>query len=156
MSIDRAEQNDRRDFMRTCGCALAGIAVVGVLGGCEFTHVMSADGGGGGGQTVEIDVSALTTDDTGFLSNQRGPDDKRIAIVRRAGAYRALSVQCTHSQFPVALEGSQFYCTGGQGHDSRFDLDGTPLTGPALTTGPLRTYPSSYDEARKVLVVTIG
>lgn len=153
---------ERRRFLRACGCALAGLTVAGVaplLGGCEFSQVSAAPETtpGTGGKTVEIDVSSLTADGTGIMTDKRGPDRKKIFVVRIAeGQYKALSTECPHSGFPVELAGEVLFCTGGQGHGSTFTLEGTAIQGPALPFVRLRSYPSRYESARRVLVVTIG
>ncbi|HVK40260.1 MAG TPA: Rieske 2Fe-2S domain-containing protein [Candidatus Kapabacteria bacterium] len=162
MNAKKETPCERREFLRTCGCALAGIAIAGIaplVSGCEFTHINSAGEtpGTGNGRTVEIDVSAITADGTGLMTDVRGPDRKRIFVARFAsGTFKAMSTQCTHSQFPLAYDGTGLYCTGGQGHDSRFNLKGEPQSGPAVPFGPVQVYPSVYDAARKVLVVTVG
>jgi Rieske Fe-S protein len=159
MNAKKDPGDERRQFLRTCGCALAGFAVSGIVGGCEFSHIQEPGKPATGGKTVEIDVSGLTDDGTGLLSELRGPDRRRIFVARLGEAtYKALSTTCTHSQFPLAYDAParKLWCTGGQGHGSTFDIEGRPQTGPAVPFGPVVVYPSEFIAARKVLVVTVG
>jgi hypothetical protein len=171
MASDSDGGVDRRQFLRSCGCALAGIAALGVapiVSGCEFSRFEDptsngGGGGGGNGDTVEIDVSGLVTDGTAVRTDKIVREGGRpyYILVSRISAteYRAMSNRCRHSDFHVdTFPGGEpgFWCTGGQGHGSTFDIRGIVRTGPALTVGDLTVLPSEYVAARKVLVVTVG
>jgi Rieske Fe-S protein len=165
MNGDEEMGSDRRRFLRACGCALAGLTVVGVapiIGGCEYSHLNTAPpDSGGDGRTVEIDVSGMKTDRDVFVTSKLGilgPDGNYLVIVRKGPTeFRVMSTECTHSGFVVVFDNENgFVCTGGQGHGSRFDLDGNVLSGPAVPYGNLRTYQSQYDASRGVLTVRIG
>jgi len=56
--------------------------------------------------------------------------------------FAALSPACTYDECPVEVEKNSFRCPCD---GSRFDLDGTPVSGPA--TQPLRQYETRYLES---------
>ena len=152
----------RRSFLRSCGCALAGLAALSLspmLGGCDFTVVeperIERDSDGEPA-SISVDVSSLAADGMMLVTSERGPDGKSIIIVRRrADLYRALSAECPHARYPVIPAGDRLLCSGGHGHGSTFDLDGAGIAGPALSVGPLKVYPSTYDATRGVLTVQL-
>ena len=145
---------DRRQFLKSCSCMLAGVAVSGVstiIAGCEFTHISDT---GAASTDVEIDVSSLVADRTG-LKARRGAAGTILVIRMAPGEFRAMSAICPHTgSFAVSLpENDTMTCPG---HDSQFDLTGRAISGEAIPYGGLKQYRSRYDAARKVLVVTIA
>lgn len=151
----------RRAFLGKCASALAGITVIGcggiLLEGCEATYPTppgSNNGGGGNNNgTLTLDVSSLDADGKAFVTSQRGPDGKRILIVRNSATeYLALSMSCTHENNEVAppVNGT-ITCPF---HGSQFDLKGDVKTGPAAS--PLKRYQATFDDSTKKLTVALA
>ena len=150
----------RRAFLGACASAIAGLTVVscgGILAGCEATTTAPVPPGGGGNQNggnLTLDVSSLTADGMAFVTSQRGPDGKRIAIARKSeNEYVALSMECTHERNEMSPpSGGVISCPF---HGSKFDLlTGAVQVGPA--TSPLRRYETTYDAATKKLTVKLS
>ncbi len=122
--------------------------VAPILEGCE-SRVTAPPGGGGTGSN-KFDVSALS-DGQGLLTTSKGSDGFPILIVRQSeSAYVAFSSRCTHASCQVlAPAGGAMACPC---HGSRFDLNGTPLSGPATT--PLTKYTATYDPSTTTVTVT--
>ncbi len=97
-----------------------------------------------------LDVATLTTDGTGIVTGEHGPDGAPILIVRRsATSFSALSTQCTHEGCPVnPPAGGVITCPC---HGSQYDLEGHVIHGPALYS--LASYPVTFD--RKAQQVTV-
>lgn len=146
----------RRAFLGACAGAVAGLAVVscgGMFAGCEATTTAPGTNPPTGG-TLTLDVSSLTADGMSFVTTQRGPDGKRIAIARKSETeYVALSMQCTHESNEMSPpNGGVITCPF---HGSKFDLlTGAVQTGPA--TAPLRKYETTFDAATKKLSVKLS
>ena len=103
-----------------------------------------------GGWTAVLDVSALTTDGETLVPPIHGPDGAPILVVRQtAKRFLALSMQCTHEGCPVnpPVRGV-ITCPC---HESRFDLSGSVLRGPAQF--PLARYRTRYDRTARTLRV---
>jgi Rieske Fe-S protein len=155
---------ERREFLRVCTNLLAGITIVGIAApiftGCEPSNVPTATGtppppgnDNNGSTGTAFDVSSLTGDGQGLVTQTKGPDGYRIVIVRlSADQYTALSMRCTHEGCSVnPPSGGQITCSC---HGSQFELNGAVKRGPA--TQPLKTYQTTYDAAAgqaRVLIV---
>jgi Rieske Fe-S protein len=144
----------RREFFGWCGRALAGMTIVGwiapLLSSCEVSRVI----GDNTSTTSEITVSvaSLTTDNTALVTQQTGPDNKHILIVRRSASdYLALSMECTHQQCEVGAPSSGIMTCPC--HGSQYDLTGAVLQGPA--SDPLKHYALTYDATATTVTVTL-
>ena len=146
-----AGESPRREFLRTCRDVIVGLTVLGavppLLAGCadSITAIDPAYSG-------TFDVSSLSADGQSMVTAGKGADGFPLIIIRvSAETYRALSTQCPHEGCQVdPPAGSSIVCTC---HDSRFDLSGNRLQGPATTA--LYTYSSTYDPTAHVLTVRV-
>lgn len=152
MSSNPDNHNCRRDFLRTCGCALAALAVAPLAGGCEFSRAI----GGSSDvrlKTIVIDVSTLTKDGDALMSEEKATDKFPVMVIRRSeGVFTTLSSLCPHSgnrrvDRPVD---NIIECPG---HLSHFNLDGRVLDGIAMSFGNLRSYENTYDTDTQRLTV---
>jgi Rieske Fe-S protein len=149
----------RREFLRTCRCLLSNVAIAAtlapVVAACEFSEVHPGAPTGPTVRSIVVDVSSLRTRGASLVTAERGPDRTPIVVVRRSEAdYIAMSMLCTHSQFTLRPPSAgTMYCPG---HGSNFDLEGTPLDGPAVATGPLKQYPATFDLSTKRLTITLS
>jgi Rieske Fe-S protein len=155
---------DRREFLHACA-VLAGVTLVGtvspLLGGCEPTSLPTpaphpgSGGAAGNDGTVAFDVSLLDADGKSVATDINGSDNFPILIVRVATArYLALSMRCTHERCEVdgnVPQNGPILC---RCHGSQFNLDGSVRKGPAAA--PLTSYPTTFDEATKILRITIS
>lgn len=139
----------RRDFLRNCTQAIAGVSIIGVVAplaaGCASSSSAQR------GTPTQYDVSSLTADRQGLLTTTNGPDGLPLLIVRRSASdYTVLSSRCPHKGCGVeAPKGETIRCPC---HGSTFDLSGAVTHGPAV--GPLMSYPSSYDAMSHTVTVT--
>lgn len=158
-------QRDRREFLRACSSLLAGVTIIGIatpiFGGCEPSNIPTSPGAqptdngnnNGGSTGTAFDVSPLTGDGQGLVTQIKGPDGYRIVIVRlSADEYTALSMRCTHEGCSVnPPSGGAITCSC---HGSQFELNGTVKRGPA--TQPLKSYATAYDSSTGQVHVTIA
>lgn len=178
LPIDQSQKMDdrsgtrgsRREFLHQCATGLGGITLVGfvtpLLSSCDTsleprdsTNTGGNNNGGGnngggnnngGDQGLRFDVSGLTADGEGVLTEVDGPDGYPILIARVSeGSFTALSTRCTHQGCevnPPASGSIQCPC-----HGSRFNLDGSVINGPA--SSPLRSYQVTFDQETNEVVV---
>ncbi len=77
--------------------------------------------------------------------------DQQVILIRESeDVVRALDPTCTHKQCMVSFDKNQGRIVCGC-HDSVFELDGAPLSGPA--TSPLRSFPARISEGRVLITV---
>lgn len=146
---------ERREFIGTCGSVLQALLFAGVAGpliqACETSQVLAPrviDEPEG----IEIDVRNLTTDGAFLVSGQKGPDGKRILVVRKnASTFLAMSMECTHQQCEVGAPANNIMTCPC--HSSEYDLEGNVLFGPA--PAPLKRYAAVYDAARSILTISV-
>jgi nitrite reductase/ring-hydroxylating ferredoxin subunit len=145
----RPLDEDRRVFLEQCRSMLAGLAIVGVtapfLQACEREVILTP----AGTKTFLVDVSALDTD--GAFMVAEAPDLSQVLVVRQGrGSYLALSMTCTHEGCTLfEPEDQVMECPC---HQSRFNMDGAVLNGPAPR--PLRRLSAGLNPDGK-LVVTL-
>jgi Rieske Fe-S protein len=144
------QDDSRRNFLGTCLSSIAGLTIIGfvapLLGGCSDGSITSVDQS----YQATFDVSTLAADNQALVTTAMGGDGFPIIIIRQsAGAYIALSTQCTHEACQVSAPSqSEIVCTC---HNSRFDLTGQVLQGPARTA--LYRYATTFDSASRKLTV---
>lgn len=148
----------RRTFLGRCATFLPGITIVGVLAplanSCDTTlQPRPSSGNNVSGGTATFDVSRLSADGQGMLTQTKGSDGYAIMIIRIApGEYRALSTRCSHEACDVNTpENGLIFCAC---HGSRFSLTGTVLTGPA--TRNLKAYDLTYNTTANTVTVTLS
>lgn len=156
-----AEESEltRRSFLGRCAAILPGITIVSVLApivnACDTTLEPRIDTGSGNGSatTKTFDVSGLTADGQGILTQQKGSDGFSIMIVRIAAQeYVALSTRCTHQGCDVHTPANgSITCPC---HGSRFSLNGAVVNGPA--TQPLKTYALTHNTTANTVTVTLS
>ena len=155
-TVRSVEPSDRRAFLNTCSCTLGRLVLLSAVGraiaACEISEVHAPVSKGA--LEINVDVSALVRADDWLVTMKRGRDGARIVCIRQAdGSFIAMSMLCTHASFRLeAPKDKRMYCPG---HRSNFDLQGTPLDGPAVATGPLFRYRTTFDEATKILTITL-
>lgn len=150
----------RRSFLGRCAAILPGITIVSVLApivnACDTTlepRIDTGSGNNGSTTTKTFDVSMLTADGQGILTQQKGSDGFSIMIVRiTAQEYAALSTRCTHQGCDVNTPANgSITCPC---HGSRFSLNGAVLTGPA--TQQLKTYTLTHNATANTVTVTLS
>jgi Rieske Fe-S protein len=155
----RDELESRREFLRTCHCLFSKVAIAAtfapVIAACEFSVVHSSAPSGPVLRSIVVDVSSLSDEGSALVTAERGPDRAPIVVVRRSTSdYIAMSMLCTHSQFVLRPPSAgTMYCPG---HGSDFNLEGAPLDGPAVATGPLKRYPTTFDPSTSRLTITLS
>ena len=141
----------RRDFLKVCGQALTGVAVIGfmapVINSCS-----SATGPGSSVApfNITVDVSSLTQNNTALRTTT--PDGNSLLIVRQSAAtYITLLLICPHQNCGgssmVQIQNS-IECTC---HGSTFSLTGQVTQGPSQSN--LVTYSTVYDATTKKVTI---
>jgi Rieske Fe-S protein len=150
--MERSETGStRREFLGQCGSALQGLLLMGavapIIAACDSSETTGPTGNG----SVEIGVGSLDADGKFLVSDEVGPDEKKILVIRKsAGTFLALSTECTHEQCEVnPPSNNQIVCPC---HGSRYNMDGGVVNGPAAS--PLRRYTVAYDAGRSVITVS--
>lgn len=143
----------RRGFLGQCASIIQGVTIVGVI--APLASACSDSTSGPNQPTtgdVEFDVSGLTQNGQGMLTDSSGSDGFPVLIVRLGpDQYTALSTRCTHQSCEVNLpQGNEISCPC---HGSRYGLDGTLIQGPA--ENPLKSYQLTYDASARTVTVTI-
>jgi Rieske Fe-S protein len=130
---------DRRKFLKTCGClsAVGALTFIGI--GCDKN-----DGGGGSTGPVEPAEITIDLDDYPALQNDNsatsltGTPGGTLLLTHTTGeTYFALSNICTHQGCGVAATTPTLNCPC---HGSRYALNGSVVQGPApqsLTSFPV-------------------
>ena len=110
---------NRREFVTVAACAAGACMMCGSIAQAED----AAPGSGG----TKIDAGPVT-DYTSDGPSDKLVDTKKIIIVRENGKIFAMSSICTHKMGPVKIKGTDLVCAK---HNSHFDNDGKPKSGPA-------------------------
>ncbi|MBC8143978.1 MAG: Rieske 2Fe-2S domain-containing protein, partial [bacterium] len=99
--------------------------------------------------SLDADGKFLVTGDS-----ERGLDDKRILIVRKAPAtFLVMSMECTHQQCevqPPVNNAINCLC-----HGSRYNLDGDVTAPQIANQAPLKRYQFTYDAARSIITIPL-
>lgn len=131
----------RRDFLLTgckaCGLLLA-LPAIGSLEGCASTKTLSLEPAAGS-STIDVPLSAFAEKNVVPVHTSKLADEL-LVVKLPSGEYRALLKKCTHKGGPLSLEGDGLKCGW---HDSRFDLEGKPVSGPAKAA--LKSYPVAVE-----------
>ena len=131
----------RRDFLLTgckaCGLLLAAPALAS-LESCSTTKALSYEPAAGSSM-LEVPITVFGERNSAVIRTSQVAD--QIWITRLPdGSHRALALKCTHKGGPLSLQGDAMQCAW---HDSRFDLEGKPVGGPAKSG--LKSYPVAVE-----------
>lgn len=156
----------------SCGCdrrtVLGGLAVGALVAGCRIDDPGApADSGtpddaapGEGfevdGSTVRVDLTHPKNMSLGTAGGSRvvTAGTKKVMIARTtATEFVTMNAVCTHAGCTVkfALAASQMQCPC---HQSKFDLAGAVVTGPA--TRALTLFTNTFDEPGNLLTITLA
>lgn len=152
------EKKSRREFLKQSGGALSAALLASIslpiLQSCEPTSIPVVPAGPNiepePDGRIPVDVSDLTTTNSGKLTNFNGPDGYKLLITRLGDEYFALSSKCTHEDGVMKPEPGELVC---QKHFSRFRYDGTLIAG--LAQRDLPRYDSVFDATKNVLRVKL-
>jgi Rieske Fe-S protein len=136
---------DRKEFIRTCGYAGAGILGMGIPASCRA--VKSVEG--------KMTESGLKIEKSAFLVSEKDKNKFRRSLTTRfpgssfplviyrisAREYSAFLLRCTHQGAELSINGDMLSCAA---HGSEFNKSGEVITGPA--DQPLQQYKVTSDE----------
>jgi Rieske Fe-S protein len=150
---------ERREFLKKTGS----LAVMSMMGIAFFTSCTSEDdatptpnnppAGGSSGITIAGNSITINLNQATALSAAGGwlliTEAQLLVVNLGSNNYNALTSICTHSQCDRnwSFASSVFTCSC---HGSRFNTDGTVVTGPAAS--PLRNFPTS--RSGEILTIT--
>ncbi len=153
--LSNNEQN-RRDFLKKFGSAVAGITIIGsfgsILQSCSSTTATDLGAGADAGKTLVVDVSSLTTDNTAVHATAPASSRGLLVVRKSSTSYETILLVCPHENcsYPnVDLSGSTIICNC---HNSLFDLNGTVTSGPSQSN--LTRFTTTYDATTKKATVT--
>lgn len=124
---------DRREFLDTCACTLAALA----LGGCASLVARSITPIDGRIELALTHYPELTEDGGSLKLLPDGHANAVYVLPQGDGRFAALSPVCTHLGCTVEIEGERLVCPC---HGSTYDRGGKVLRGPAQL--PLSRYPT--------------
>ncbi len=151
---------DRREFLEKVAKMIGGVAIAAVLvpvaEACNPSYPTPTGPSGtttGNGNQVAFDASLLPTVGAVAATSAMGSDGFPIMLTRVGQTqYMALSMRCPHQSCSVrdtAPVGGPILCPC---HNSKFDLDGSVIQGPARQ--PLQRYTATYDATTNRVLVT--
>lgn len=150
-AVNQSGRKTRRHFLEQLGSTLYGLAIIGTITPLLISCT-SDPAGGNNHTTLNVDVSSLTSDNTGLLSTS--PTGDPILIIRlSATSYETLLMICTHASCTSPQVGLQpsgnITCVC---HGSAFDIHGNVVHGPAATS--LTSYPTAYEASTQKVTIT--
>jgi cytochrome b6-f complex iron-sulfur subunit len=114
----------RREFLRLCGCAAAGLAV----SGCASVVSRPVTAVDGRISLSLADYPELRERNGSAMIQPQGMTDPLYVLNTGDRAYTVLSPICTHRGCTVEVAGTRLECPC---HGSQYDRDGRVLRGPA-------------------------
>jgi cytochrome b6-f complex iron-sulfur subunit len=136
---------DRREFVVTCACFLAG----GLVSACASLATRPVPVTDGRVRLVLVEHPELTRPDGALKILPQGASDPVYILRLESGEYAAISPICTHQGCTVDIQGPRLVCPC---HGSTYDRDGTVLRGPAERA--LSRFVTALNDG--VLVVDVG
>ena len=149
--LEQEMSQSRREFLKTLGKSLAGVAVIGFIPPLINSCANPIDPGSQvAAFNISVGVSSLTQNNQALRTST--PDGHSLLIVREsATSYITLLLICTHALCggnDMVLSGSTITCIC---HDSKFNLTGQVTKGPAETN--LVTYSTTYDATSQKVTI---
>ena len=136
---------DRRDFVTTCVCLLAG----GLVSACASLAARPVPVTNGRVRLALADHPELARADGALKILPHGATNPVYVLRLEGGEFAALSPICTHQGCTVDVQGPRLVCPC---HGSTYGRDGTVLRGPAQRA--LTRYGVSVSDG--VLVIDVG
>jgi len=145
------ESQSRRDFLKTLGSTLAGVAVVGFVAP-TINSCSSPTGPGSQVAPFNISVSVSSLTQNNQALRTATPDSNSLLIVRQsATSFITLLLICPHALCggsSMGKSGNSIFCTC---HGSVFSLTGQVTQGPAQSN--LTTYSTTFDSATEKVTI---
>ena len=136
---------DRRGFVATCACLIAG----GLVSACASLATRPVPTAGGRVRLVLADHPELTRIGGAMKILPEGATDPLYVLRLESGEFAVLSPICTHRGCVVDLHGPRLICPC---HGSTYDRNGTVIRGPAERA--LSRFHATVSEG--VLVIDVG
>jgi Rieske Fe-S protein len=124
MSRVRGAALDRREFVTTCACLLAG----GLLSACASLAARPVPITDGRIRLALADHPELTRPDGALKILPHGATDPLYVLRLADGQFAVISPICTHQGCTVDIQGTRLVCPC---HGSTYDREGRVLRGPA-------------------------
>lgn len=142
LSDEALRVSGRREFLRLCGCAAAGVAIAGCAS-VIAKPVTAIDG------RIALRLSdhpELAQPNGSVAIQPQGMPDPLFVLRTGDGAYSVLSPICTHRGCTVEVAGDRLECPC---HGSMYDRQGKVLQGPAERA--LTKYPATLQGGQLVI-----
>ncbi|MFN2567510.1 MAG: ubiquinol-cytochrome c reductase iron-sulfur subunit [Gemmatimonadaceae bacterium] len=136
---------DRREFVTTCACLLAG----GLVSACASLAARPVPISDGRVRLVLAEHPELTRPDGALKILPDGATNPLYVLRLEGDQFAALSPICTHQGCTVDIQGPRLVCPC---HGSTYDRDGTVLRGPAERA--LTRFSAAVSDG--VLVIDVG
>ena len=140
---DESRLLDRRRFLGTCACAMAGISLLEACASLALRRVTPVDGR----LRLPLLQHPELTERGGALAFLPDGQDTPVFVLALGGErFAALSPICTHLGCTVEIQGERLVCPC---HGSTYDREGRVLRGPAedaLHRYPVRLSPDGILE----------
>jgi Rieske Fe-S protein len=136
---------DRREFMTTCACLLAG----GLVSACASLAARPVPIAGGSIRLALTEHPELTRPDGALKILPTGATDPLYVLRLDDGQFAVISPICTHQGCTVDIQGPRLVCPC---HGSTYDREGRVLRGPAQRS--LTRFTTTVSDG--VLVVDAG
>ena len=147
---DESRLLDRRRFLGTCACAMAGISLAGACASLALRRVTPVDGR----LLLPLLQHPELTESGGSLAFLPDGQETPVFVLALGGErFAALSPICTHLGCTVEIQGERLVCPC---HGSTYDREGRVLRGPAEDA--LHRYPArlSPDGILEITLATTG
>jgi cytochrome b6-f complex iron-sulfur subunit len=138
---------DRREFVTTCACLLAG----GLVSACASLAARPVPVSDGRVRLALADHRELTAADGALKVLPAGATNPVYVLRLESGEFVALSPICTHQGCTVDIQGPRLVCPC---HGSTYDRGGRVLRGPAERA--LSRFPITVDDGVLLIDVRAG